>query len=391
MTASVESIAPLDLQRVATALGLAADERSAELDSLCRLPDDLYREALRSGLFRTLVPPDMGGTGDDPLAWFQAGVELARHEPSLGWVVTQGAAELGWIAAGADPTWAKEVLADPLGASASTVAGTGVLVLDGDDLTLEGRWGFDTGAHGATWIGGLAVVADQATEDGLPVLRWGWVPADRAQILDDWDPSGLRGTGSNSIVIERQPIRPEWTFSPFDVTDLDRGPHRVLVGNGLWPIATAAAATQLGAARRAIDEARAIVERKAPPPTFEPLARNAAVQRALVRAEGLWRSSSASVEHELGAMWDEAVRCGELSRDQRVHLFAANLTAAEHAERIVASMCEITGTASVARPHPLARARRDVEALAGHVSISGATIELAAQMSLGLIDADIRV
>jgi hypothetical protein len=30
-------------------------------------------------------------------------------------VVTQGAAELGWIAAGGDPAWAAEVLAEPLG------------------------------------------------------------------------------------------------------------------------------------------------------------------------------------------------------------------------------------------------------------------------------------
>jgi indole-3-acetate monooxygenase len=380
-----------DAVDVATALGITVDERADELDTLCRLPDDLYRAALESGLFRTLVPADMGGSGGDPIDWFHAGVELARHDPSLGWVVNQGAAELGWIAAGADPTWAKEVLSDPLGASASTVAGMGELVLDDPTPTLAGRWGFDTGARGATWIGGLAIVAGRSTPDGQPVLRWGWVPAERATILDDWDPSGLRGTGSSSIVIERQPVRPEWTFSPFEPTDHDRGPHRVLVGNGLWPIGTSAAATQLGAARRAIDEARAIVATKAPPPTYQTLAHNAAVQRALVRAEGLWSACHASVEHELGAMWDEAVAEGALTRERRVALFAANLTASEQAQQIVTSMCEITGTASVARMHPLARVRRDVEALAGHVSVSGVSIELAAQVSLGLIDSDIRV
>jgi alkylation response protein AidB-like acyl-CoA dehydrogenase len=374
----------------ATTLGSLADERTSELDDRRRIPEDIDRAARISGLYRSLVPEDMGGTGFGPLQWFHDGVELARHEPSLGWVVTQGAAELGWIAAGADPTWAKEVLSDPLGASASTVAGMGTLSL-GDEPTFEGRWGFNTGVHGATWVGGLAIVDGAVTADGLPVLRWGWVPAERATILDDWDPSGLRGTGSSSIVIERQPIRPEWTFSPFDPTEHDRGPFRVLVGNGLWPIGTSAAATQLGAARRAIDEARAIVETKAPPPTFQPLALNASVQRALIRAEGLWRACHASVENELGAMWDEATRNGELARERRVALFAANVTASEQAQRIVASMCEITGTASVARSHPLARARRDIEALAGHVSVSGVSIELAAQVSLGLIESDIRV
>ena len=377
-------------QDAATTLGATADARTAELDEQRRIPEDIDLAARTSGLYRSLVPEDMGGTGLGPLQWFHDGVELARHEPSLGWVVTQGAAELGWIAAGADEVWAKQLLADPAGASASTVAGMGTLVL-GEEPTFEGRWTFNTGVHGATWVGGLAVVDGAVTAEGLPVLRWGWVPAERATIVDDWDPSGLRGTGSCTTVIEQQRIEPEWTFSPFETTEHDRGPFRVLVGNGLWPIGTSAAATQLGAACRAIDEARAIVETKAPPPTFQPLARNASVQRALIRAEGLWRASLASVEHELGAMWDEALADGSLSRDRRVALFAANLTASEQAQRIVTSMCEVTGTASVSRRHPLARARRDVEALAGHVSISGASIELAAQVSLGLLDSDIRV
>ena len=109
----------------ATRLGAETDQRWTELDVGCRLPSDLYRAALVARLFRTLVPADMGGTGCSPVEWFEIGLELARHDPSLGWVVTQGAAELGWIAAGGDPDWATEVLSDPLGASASSVAGVG--------------------------------------------------------------------------------------------------------------------------------------------------------------------------------------------------------------------------------------------------------------------------
>lgn len=86
-----------------TELGAAADARTAELDVACRLPADLYAAALHSGLFRPLVAPEFGGNGAAPLQWFRTGVELAWYEASLAWVVTQGAAELGWIAAGGDP------------------------------------------------------------------------------------------------------------------------------------------------------------------------------------------------------------------------------------------------------------------------------------------------
>jgi len=375
----------------ATLLGQEADRRWTELDDGRRLPDDLYQGALAAGLFRTLVPTELGGTGGAPVDWFRIGVELAGHEPSLGWVVTQGAAELGWVAAGADPVWASDVLADPLGSSASTIAGLGELSFDGDSAVVQGAWAFDTGCTGATWIGGLCMVAGAATPEGLPVLRIAWVPADRAEIGDDWNPTGLRGTGSNSITIPVQRIDPAWTFSPFEPTTNDRGAHRVLVGNGNWPIATSVAATQLGAARRALDEAREILLAKAPPPEFVALATNAAVQRAYLRAEGIWHACRASVEAELGSMWDEAQRDGQLSRTQRVRLLAANVTANEQAVAIIDTMCELTGTVTLDRTHPLSRCRRDAEVLRGHLATNGQAVEYGGQVALGVVGEHLRV
>ena len=150
-------------------LGAAADFRWTELDRARRVPQDLHDAAAAAGLFRQLVAPALGGDGRPPLEWFRTGMALARHEASFAWVITQGAAELGWIATGGDPTWAAEVLADPHGASASTVAGFGRLVIDGDHARFGGRWGFNTGSPNATWIGGLALVDGQLTDAGLPL------------------------------------------------------------------------------------------------------------------------------------------------------------------------------------------------------------------------------
>jgi alkylation response protein AidB-like acyl-CoA dehydrogenase len=372
---------------IATAarLGAEADQRWTELDVGCRLPSDLYRAALVAGLFRTLVPADMGGTGCSPVEWFRIGLELARNDPSLGWVVTQGAAELGWIAAGGDPDWATEVLGDPLGASASSVAGVGELKVNGSGSTLSGRWSFNTGCQDATWIGGLSMLAGVSNPDGTPAVRFAWVPAARATIVEDWDPTGMRGTGSHTTVIDEQAVEASWSLSPFDPTAHDRGPHRCLVGNGNWPIAGSVAATQLGAARRAIDEAAHIIATKAPAPTFVPLAENAAVQRTLIEAEGLWNACRSAVERELGAMWEQATSDGELSTSQRVSLFSAHVAAVKHSVSIINAMCEVTGTAAVKRAEPLGRVRRDAQALQGHISTNGAAIELAGKVRLGLL------
>lgn len=318
--------------RGAGSLGAIADERWRELDEGRRVPDDLYQGALRAGLFRTLVPDDMGGLGCSPADWFRVGVELARNDASFG-----------------------------------------------------GSWKFNTGCQGATWIGGLALVDGSTSSDGSHEVRFGWVPADRAQILDDWDATGLRGSGSHSTVIAEQTIEAEWTFSPFEPTANDRGAHRCVVGNGNWPIAGTVAATQLGIARRAIDEATGIARERAPAPEFVPLVESPTVQRALVRAEGLWRACHASVERELEHMWDEAARDETLSTTRRVSLFAAHATASEQARSIVESMCELAGTVVLDRDHPLSRCRRDSQALQGHLATNGPAVEHAGRVHLGLI------
>jgi alkylation response protein AidB-like acyl-CoA dehydrogenase len=297
------------------------------------------------------------------------------------------------------------VLADPLASSASTVAGVGSLRLDprNSDITddsrsgtLSGAWGFDTGSRSATWIGGMVIVERPDDDpdrraDGLPELRIAWVPAERATVVEDWDSTGLRGTGSHSIAIADQRIPWRWTVAWHEPTANDRGPHRVLVGNGNWPIATSVAAVQLGTARAALDEVRRLVVDKAPAPAFTPLVRNAAVQRCLVELEGAWLGAFAAVEREVETMWEEAEADGRLSTEQRVRLATVNAAANRTAAEVVDRACELAGTEVAKRTARLSRCLRDVHTLRGHVATNGAVQERAAQMDFGLLDDDMLV
>jgi alkylation response protein AidB-like acyl-CoA dehydrogenase len=157
-----------------------------------------------------------------------------------------------------------------------------------------------------------------------------------------------------------------------------------MVGNGNWPIATAVAATQLGNARRALDEATTVLMTKAPMPDLTPLASNGAVQRGLAELEGRWNAAHTVVEAELVAMWDEATADGELSIDRRIRLHRANIAANRTSVEIVDRLCELTGTTSVDRRHPLARAQRDALALRSHISVGSASMEHNTRVALGL-------
>lgn len=365
----------------ATRLGSAAEQRWQDLDRDCRVPADLHTAALDSGLFRALVPVELGGLGASALDWFRCGVEMARHEASLAWVVTQGAVELGYIAVGGDPTWASQVLADPRAVSASSIGGMGRLRREAEGLLFDGRWSFNTGAHVATWIGGLATFEGSSPSD----VRLAWVPAENARIIDDWDPSGLRGSGSNSTIVPEQRVDEAWVLRPFSAVDRSKGPHSCLLGNGNWPIACSVAAVELGAARRAIDEAVLFVQGRATDTPRGSLARDPVVQRDIIHAQSVWNACVASVERELESMWAEAAQSGVLSVPQRVRLLAANALAVSESLRIIEIVCGLTGTLSVRRDHPLSRARRDAQALRGHRAVNGAALELAGKVWLGVI------
>jgi alkylation response protein AidB-like acyl-CoA dehydrogenase len=371
-----------ELFDAAAELGALADRRWMELDQDCRIPDDLQNAALAAGLFRTLMPVDLGGIGATPLEWFRCGIELGRSEASFGWVVTQGAVELGYIAAGGDPAWAAEVLGDPAASAAASVGGMGSLRETPDGLLFSGRWRFNTGVHAATWVGGLATIEGSVPPD----VRLAYIPAERATIVDDWDPSGLRGSGSNSTIIPEQPIDPAWVLRPFsNVAKDDQSPYRCLLGNGNWPIACSVASTLLGAARRAIDETAAFLLGKASAEGSASLPNDAVSIRHLFSSEAMWNACHASVERELKSMWIEATTNGCLSPQQRVRLFAANSFASAQSLQVINTMCDLTGSLSIKRGHPLSRARRDAQALRAHRAVNGEAIEHAGRVWLGMV------
>jgi 3-hydroxy-9,10-secoandrosta-1,3,5(10)-triene-9,17-dione monooxygenase len=150
-------------------------------------------------------------------------------------------------------------------------------------------------------------------------------------------------------------------------------------------IATSVAATQLGNARRALDEARAIVETKKPALGVR-LAESSAAQRTLTETEGRWQAGMAVVELELGRMWGEATRNEELSVDQRIRLHRANVVASQLAVEVVDAVHQLCGTAATARSHALSRCLRDAQALRAHVAVGGSALEQNAMLSLGLLD-----
>ena len=82
----------------------------------------------------------------------------------------------------------------------SSYAPTGRAQVTEGGHKLSGRWSFSSGSAHASWVllGGIVTDADKNPIDFRTFL----LPASDYQIEDVWDTVGLRGTGSNDIVVE---------------------------------------------------------------------------------------------------------------------------------------------------------------------------------------------
>lgn len=373
-----------DVHVAGVTLAKEADARRGELDRERRVPADLFRRAGDAGLFRQLLCAELGGLGRSPAEWFDTGVEMARWEPSFAWVVTQGAADTAIYVAAGDPAFTSAFLADQAAYISSSDSSAGTLVAEGDGFRFEGRWGFCSGCQGATWVGGLG---ELPVENGAaePDWRHVLVPIERARIEETWDVMGMIGTGSHTVVVDPQPVPAAWTFEPLKVGPNDYGPMSAAAGNGVWTIATAVAAVQLGTSRRALDAAADLVKKKAGALRTRPLMENAHVQQQLMRAEGAWSACHAGVEQALTRMWRHAEQNRRLPLEVRIALLAANAHASATAIEIVESVCEIVGTSVAPARGIFGACLRDARTIGSHASLGGGILELAAQMRFGLI------
>ena len=151
-----------------------------------------------------------------------------------------------------------------------------------------GRWSFCSGSpHADLFFAGSHVMSGDRPRM-IPGRGLDWrlavVPAARTRVIDNWDVTGLRGTGSHDVVAEAVSLPEELTISPFFEPARHDGP--------LWRfpfftlIGTMMAGFPLGVARRALDEFTEAAPKKFRPGGEGSLAEEGDVQIALTRAEG---------------------------------------------------------------------------------------------------------
>jgi 3-hydroxy-9,10-secoandrosta-1,3,5(10)-triene-9,17-dione monooxygenase len=193
-------------------------QRAQEAEDRRVLSAESVKSLAETGFFRLLQPKSAGGLEADPMTFYTAVRLIASACGSTGWV----ASVIGvhpWQLALFPPQAQQEVWgADPDTRMSSSYAPTGRATQTEAGHLLNGRWSFSSGCDHATWVllGGIVT-----NDEGQPTdFRTFLLPARDYTIEDVWDTVGLRGTGSNDIVVDGAFVPEHRSLSFTDVTRL---------------------------------------------------------------------------------------------------------------------------------------------------------------------------
>lgn len=372
---------PVDIE----ALGTAADARSAEIESLRRLPDDLAAGIRHLGFGRAMVPIEVGGgewTVADTVARLE---ELAYFDGATAWCAMI-AATTSLVSGSLPAQWCEEIYGDTRAHTGGFAAPVGrATVVDGG-LEVSGQWQWGSGTHHCSWIGGGCLVVDgEGKPTPLPdgtVAPFVFFRASEV-VLDEesWRVSGLKGTGSVDYRVESASV-PEGRWVQIGGTPVvDRALYRF---SFLGALAVGIGAVALGLARRAHDELVDMAGGKKPQGSSKTLAERAVVQDAVARSDAARRAARHLLDHAVADAWSVAEAGGGIDAPTRLGLRQAATHATLAAAETVDVCYRAGGGAAVHERSALQRVFRDVHVATQHAMVAPRVMEVVGRSLLGL-------
>lgn len=336
-----------------------------------RIPPPLVAALYDAGVFKAMLPREVGGLEAEPVEWLRMVEELARVNASVGWMAfIQSGVGLTFLDPERFERFRKRgggrlIIAMNLG----RMAGKAMRVEGG--YRISGRWPFASGSPFATWLGGMSAVCD---DDGTPVLDASgqpqrllaiW-PADQARIIDTWDGLGLRGTGSGDIEITGlfvpdEQVNPGFYGPPAYDRALFRIKEMPEAGHG---------AHALGVASAALEAFVAAVNMRPLPGSTRHMAMGhmQAHQIAFAQADVLVRAARTLLHETVRAAYEDTKASQELAVELRVRLREANIFAVRSAKEAVGLIFEMAGSSAVYRGRVIEQAFRDISTAANHTN-----------------------
>ncbi|WP_201370086.1 acyl-CoA dehydrogenase family protein [Ktedonobacter robiniae] len=161
-----------------------------------RLHEETIEAMARAGIFKLRIPKRYGGYESDIQTVVDVLTEIGRGDGSSAWtgqLWLHGA----WIVGLFPDAVQEEVFSTPDVRVSALLSPTATAVRTEDGVVVSGQWHFNSGALHSHWD---LVNAISITDEGAPKPILALIPMSQLEIIDDWNTSGLRGTGSVTTV-----------------------------------------------------------------------------------------------------------------------------------------------------------------------------------------------
>jgi alkylation response protein AidB-like acyl-CoA dehydrogenase len=367
VTATIEDSRERLVSRVAD-LRPSLEAKAAWTEKNGRLHEETIELLAEAGVFRMRVPRRYGGLESDTRTLVDVATELGRASGSIGWT-----ASVYWI-----PTWMvglfpdavqDEVFATPDVRVCGTLSPSAMASPVPGGIVVNGKWGFTTGARHSHWQEILAV---QVSPDAEPMPVMALVPSSELTIVDDWDTSALRGTGSVTTVAQDLFV-PQERVVPLPVilqgqSMSAKADESTIHGAPLLPVASASSVgTALGLVIAARDLfLERLPERKITYTDYASQAEAPLTHHQLANAS-MKIDEAAFHAHRLADTVDSKTAAGEQwSLQERVAVRADMGAAVRLAKEAVDLFATASGGSSVYTSHPMRGIQQDVQAISLH-------------------------
>jgi len=354
------------------ALDVLRDRRD-EFTDQGHVPRDYVRLLKRAGIYRASTPSTFGGEPMAPTDFLDRIEQISAVDPATGWVASFGSS-LTYLTA-----LPLEVQAE-LYADGPDVVYAGALfpmleaeVVEGG-FRCTGRWQFASGSAGADILGvGLKDPSDPRPRNAV-------IFPDEAEIIENWDVSGMRATGSNDIKLDGVFVPHERTFIRGGESNVDEPLYRY---PALAYAAQVLAVTGVGAARGALDYVREVGSQRTSITGGNRRGTTGTFQLGLARAEARLRSARAWFYETTDEAWQTVLAGDAVSDEQKVLLRLATSHAAHESRAVVLAAFDLAGTGAIYNKHPLQRYLRDALVPPQHAMLQGGTYEASGALLLG--------
>jgi 3-hydroxy-9,10-secoandrosta-1,3,5(10)-triene-9,17-dione monooxygenase len=336
-----------------------------------RLPDETIEDFVTSDLLRMNQARRWGGHELGQAAVVELVSKVAEGDGSSGWVFGLLASHFWLVSVFGEEMQNEMWGADPTAMMSSSFAAreSSVVPVEGG-YQVSGRWPYSSGSPHCSWAM-VGLMAPPSGPEQPPLMRWAIVPRAEYSIAEEWDTCALRGTASNTLVLDGVFIPEHRAVDPALILG-GVGPGRSINPGSVFSLGFASSlgwylgATALGSATQvardfAANSATKISNFTGQPVLSEPLiihVGTAGAQVEAARAIMRYRTEWIDGRLEQGQM---------LTREETLASACDATSAVRLCVDAVDGCMRFSGAAGLALSNPVQSGWRDVHGVAAHM------------------------